>query len=532
MENNKENDKLIEKERKRVENEEKKKLKKQMRESKKEQKIQNTTPEQLMRKKRIVENLYTIILIFVVIAAYVSINIVSNIIDFSNIDLTKEKFYSLSKETKEELNKINKDIKMYIFGYTENTGVVDLAKEYAKYKEGISVEIVSIEDRPDLAQEYEVTAEEQKNGTVLLVCEGRSIKANYYDFYTYDYNTYEYIDLTEQKLTNSILAVTLETSPKLYFLTGHLEYTVSTYLTKLGEALKNEINSVEELDLLVKNEIPEDCEALIIFNPSTDFTDFETELIISYINKGGNILFLSDYSLNSGLANVQKILDLYGLSTSNNGVIIEQEASAMLMRTQDIILPQINTSAEITKDIAQSGKVVLVDSGKINLRTEEEIKERGVIITELLKTSEKAFYRTDLANKSAKPEEGEEENQYTLGALAEKTVKLNPDDENSETAKSKLVIYSNAIFGTDQPMQIQGQNISLYDLYNNGDLLMNSISYLTDRKETITLRKTYTRIPYTATEQENTIVKTIIFVVPVLIMAVGFTVWINRRRRK
>ena len=533
MENNKEDtEKMIEKEKKRVDKEYKKELKKKKKEEKKELKIENTTPEQLIRSKKIVDFFYTLILVVVVISAYISINIITNILDISNIDLTPQKFYSLSKESKEELKNIDKEIAMYIFGYSENTGVVDLAKQYAKYKKGITVELVSIEDRPDLAKTYNISGDDQKNGTVLLVCEGRSIKANYYDFYTYDYNTYDYIDLTEQKLTNSILAVTLENAPKIYFLTGHGEYTISTYLTLLGSELKSEINEIEDLDLLVKNEIPEDCETLIIYNPSTDFTDFETELIISYINKGGNILWLTDYSLNGKLANAEKILDLYGLSTSNNGMIIEQDSSAMLMGTQDVIIPRINTSAEITKDIAVNGKVVLFASGKLDLKTEEEITNRGVVITELLKTSDSAFFRTNLALNSARPAEGEEEKKYTLGALAEKTIKINPEDENSETIKSKLVIYANAIFGTDQPISIQNQGIPLFNLYNNTDLIMNSISYLTERKETITLRKTYTSIPYSATAQEKIIVQLIIFIAPLVIIAIGFVVWIKRRHRK
>ena len=51
-----------------------------------------------------------------------------------------------------------------------------------------------------------------------------------------DYTTYEEIDLTEQKMTNSILGVTLENAPKIYFLTGHSEYEIDNYfgiLTRL-----------------------------------------------------------------------------------------------------------------------------------------------------------------------------------------------------------------------------------------------------------------------------------------------------------
>ena len=39
---------------------------------------------------------------------------------------------------------------------------------------------------------------------------------------------YQYIDVTEQKLTNAILDVTIAQKPQIYFLTGHGEYGISS----------------------------------------------------------------------------------------------------------------------------------------------------------------------------------------------------------------------------------------------------------------------------------------------------------------
>ena len=66
----------------------------------------------------------------------------------------------------------------------------------------------------------------------------------------------------------------------------------------------------------------------------------------------------------------------------------------------------------------------------------------------------------------------------------------------------------------------------------NKDLVLNSIAYLSDREEDITVRKSTGSITYTATEQENRIILAIITIVPLLIIIVGIVVWIRRKRKK
>ena len=474
------------------------------------------------------EKTLTILMIISVLSAYMAVNLVTKALDITDLDLTKQKLYSISEETKKQMDTVEKEVNMYMFGYQEDTSVVDIAKQYAKYKENIKMELVSIESRPDLVEKYEVTSQDESYQTILFESEGRIVKANYYDFYTYDYNTGEYIDLTEQRITNSILAVTLDNAPKVYFLTGHGEYTTAQEMTALATELTSEVNEIDTLDLLVTQNIPEDCQAIVISTPKTDFTDFETDLIIKYINNGGDILWMSDYLETGKLTNTQKILDIYGVTLSNDGIILEQDRNLMLMQSASFILPKISTEAEITSPFATSGKVFFLNSGKIDVKNDEELETLGVNVTPLLYTSEKAFYRTDVTIETAKKTGSEEEKEYIVGALATKTIQ---EGENTKT--SNLVIYANNLFVADYPIQVSTQE-SAYAIYfyNNRDLILNSISYLTERTDTITIRKTIDSITYSPTELEDIIVKAIIFIVPLVIIAIGIIVWTVRRHRR
>ena len=70
------------------------------------------------------------------------------------------------------------------------------------------------------------------------------------------------------------------------------------------------------------------------------------------------------------------------------------------------------------------------------------------------------------------------------------------------------------------------------DLYNNKDIILNSISHLTERTNTITIRKDDDSETYTVTSQQNTVIKTIIFSIPALIIIIGIIVWIIRKRKR
>ena len=66
----------------------------------------------------------------------------------------------------------------------------------------------------------------------------------------------------------------------------------------------------------------------------------------------------------------------------------------------------------------------------------------------------------------------------------------------------------------------------------NKNLVFNSIAYLANREEDITARKSSGSLTFTTTDKENVIILTIITAVPLIIIAIGIIVWINRKRRK
>ena len=160
---------------------------------------------------------------------------------------------------------------------------------------------------------------------------------------------------------------------------------------------------------------------------------------------------------------------------------------------------------------------IAFDAGKITFN-EDKLEELGVEYETLATTTEDAFVRTNLNQTSVLTGE------CTVAAIATKTL----EDGNT----SKLVIYSNELFAMDMQVQINGYAMYTIDLYNNKDLILNSIGYLNEREDTITIRKNYEDVSYTVTEEQNSIIMLIIFTVPVVIIIAGIVVWQVRRRKR
>ena len=140
--------------------------------------------------------------------------------------------------------------------------------------------------------------------------------------------------------------------------------------------------------------------------------------------------------------------------------------------------------------------------------------------------SDSAFYRTDLTSSStSKISSDEDAAGSTIAAMLTKEI-----DENTS---SKLIVFANTVFATNTQIQINAYYYTYaMEFYNNKDVLLNSISYLTEREETITIRKNLEAVNYDVTESQNRIVLSIIFGVPVLIIVLGIVVWVMRRRKK
>ena len=254
-----------------------------------------------------------------IVVLFIALTLWINSLNLNPIDFTSEKLYTLTETSKEQVKNVQNDVNIYFIGYSENDAIIDLAKQYHNENSKINIEVTNATSRPDLVEKYGI--DNNSNGIIVEGKEKSKILSTN-DFYTYDPKTYEQIDITEEKLTNSILYVVAEKIPTVYFLEGYSEFNISVNMNYLSIYLANEVTEYKTLNILTTGSIPEDCDTLIITSPEKDFDDMAANAITEYINKGGNILWFNlAVTENKELPNVNKILSLYGIKPFEVGVI-------------------------------------------------------------------------------------------------------------------------------------------------------------------------------------------------------------------
>ena len=198
----------------------------------------------------------------------------------------------------------------------------------------------------------------------------------------------------------------------------------------------------------------------------------------------------------------------------------------MLYGTPSAILVTVSPYTSVTSNTNMNINACFMTTGRIDIADSEKLEELGVTVETLATAGENAFYRTDYAiETTSKTDADEDAGNATLGALIEKTI----DDDTT----SELIVYANNIFITNLQIAISQQYYSYaLDFYNNEDLAINSIAYLTGRDNMITIRKDVETTNYTVTAEQNTIILIIIFTIPVVIIIIGIVVWQVRRRKK
>ena len=474
----------------------------------------------MITNKWLLKGTTTLILVAIVIACYIGLNWGAEQLKIEDLDFTTKNLYSLSDSTKERLKDLDEDITIQLINMSDYTYVIEYASKYEKASDRVTVEqIDDVTSRVDLQTKYNINSSSQ----LIVVKSGdKETTVSTSDLYTYDYTTYESIDTTEEAITNAIMEVTIDVKPHIYVLNGKAYNDPQQSLGIVANKLIDEANEIDLLDILTEGSVPDDCSCLIITTLKQDLSDLERDKILEYINKGGKLLILTSQNiLDVDTPNFDQVLAQYGISISY-GVILEQDSSKTLYDTPNMILAE--ASATFMDKIDMALKLFLVNAGKIEFADSTKLEELGVTYETIAATTGKSFVRTDLSKTSKSRTDGDsEEGSCVVGAHIVKTI--------SDDVTSQLIIYSDETFASTSQLILGYQSIYAVYMYNNEDIVLNSVSHLTERTDTITIRKTDETESYTVTDQEDVIIKTIIFTIPVIIIIIGIGVWVYRRRK-
>ena len=233
------------------------------------------------QKKHLKQGSYSSIMTVIVLAVIVVINLIVAQIPTSKtqIDLSTQKMYSITDETKTALKDLDQDVTLYYIVQkgSEDDTIEKLLEHYDELSDHIKVETKDPDLYPKFTSQY--TDQTVAANSVIVVCGDKSKVVSNSDMWETSTNYQTYQTQTtgfdgEGQITSAITYVTSENNPKVYWVTGHGEASESDLSTNFSDAINK--NNVEISDLaLMTDDIPEDAEELVIMSPTTDFSEYE-----------------------------------------------------------------------------------------------------------------------------------------------------------------------------------------------------------------------------------------------------------------
>lgn len=482
----------------------------------------------------------SLLLFIVVIALYIELNVLISKLNIPDIDVTEAKIYSITEESKAKLSSIDKEVKIQLVNFEnyENYIIIDdvmtLLKQYKKINNKIEIESITTNTEEELVSKYPyiIISSEEKEYVILL---------DYLVSYKYnsDYGYEEEFYISEETLTNSIINVTKDNIDKVYFYLEKSVYTKGTIFTSVINRLNSMGVQVDFLELSESLSIPEDCKCIIIpplgrdmsseGDVLADISDQEKDVLVDYIENGGNMMFLQESKslMNLETPNLDYIMNLYGFSISD-GLIIEKENR--IQNNPGNIYANINFNNNVFKSLNKNSKLSMFEASKINIENEEKLSELGVTYQVLATGSNTAYLRRDLENSSTDICDSDEPaNGAILGLCAEKTV-------NGVT--SKAIVYSNSVFAVNSPIylkdSISNKNIGVEMILidDNEEIISNSIRYLINNNDIVMSKKVHYDLVPSSNLLTDGITLKIIFIIPMIIIFLGYFVWKNRKNKK
>ncbi len=443
----------------------------------------------------------------------VAVNLLLNYVpdQYTSYDVTANKIYTLTDDTKEMAANLTDDITIYVL--TEEASKDEDLDKTLTQLEGLSdhiqVEYVSPVANPKFYYNY--TSEEPANNSLIVVGSKNSTVVDYNQIYTYEmnYNTYSY-ELTgydgEGQLAAAIVYVTTEDIPKFYITAGHGELEFEdTFLN----ALAKENVAYEELTLHSVDEIPADAQGIIINAPTSDFSKEDADKIIAYLEQGGNVFLLPTFTEES-MEQFERILDFYGVSMVD-GMIVEQDRE-YYYQSPYYLFPSI-ASDEVTQRIMDGSVFAPLSRG---LSYEEETE--GIYYTPLLTTSDSAFSKVNVTNADDYNKTKDDiDGPFVISLRAEKTTEQG-------VISNALIVANESMFTTIADDMVPGYNIKFF---------CSIISSLADHKSSVA-------IPAKSFEIGNLVfnAKTVyltgiiaIFILPIGALIVGLVIWLKRRKK-
>ncbi len=429
-------------------------------------------------------------------------------------DLTENKLFSLSDQTREVIRGLEEDVTIIAFLEPEPSPTRDSLREYNLLSPRLKLEIYDPVTDREKVEEYNVMSRD----TLIVTSGEREEKV---------------IGGGEEQLTSTILAVTSGEKTRICFLTGHGERSVEDTsprgLGTIKATLENQQYQIDELNLAIEDEptVPGDCAVLVIAGPTEEIRDKEMAAIVGYAEQGGNLLV----ALEPEGPDMARLLEPYGI-VALPGMVYDPGwglgGAAFVPMVADF------TEHEITERLAQIGVALptaraleVIDPAMEDpMMSPDMPPQPNMNARPLMKTSAEAWAEST-PGEGVGRDPGEPSGPLNLAVLYDGGM-VQPDPygmtpPQADEGALRMIVLGDADMMTDEFISL--------GLMGNAYFVLNSLNWLVANEKLISIppKEDTPRFLTMNERQQKLVWALVVGIIPLVIALAGVAVWWRRR---
>jgi ABC-type uncharacterized transport system involved in gliding motility auxiliary subunit len=437
--------------------------------------------------------------------AFLGILIVGNVLAFQNpeqvLDLTEDNTNTLSPELASALDTLPENVTATAF-FSQGSDTATTEELLSNIKANSNGKFDYQFINPDLDPQAAMNAGITGDGKILLQMGDRQEIVAF---------------ASETEILKGLLRLLNPGNNVVYFLTGHGERDIEqggeSSMTRAKSTLESKNYTVKTLNLLAVNQIPEDASLIVIAGQLQPVSEDEVNLLKEYLATGGSLIVMEDPTALTEFGEdsdplAEMLAQDWGI-TFNNDIVI------------DLNSPQPTTAAAAYYDSAHPVTVNMNNLVAFFPFTRSFTLAGATgeaTLTPLVQTNERSWGETDFTSLTQGGTEVGMDATEVQGPLT-----LAVAGENSTTS-GRVVVFGTSNFAVDQ----------IFDAYGNGDMFVNSVDWSAEQEELANIT------PKTPTERTFnipqpfvwiTILLSSVFIIPGLVVLLGVSAWLSRRRK-
>jgi ABC-type uncharacterized transport system involved in gliding motility auxiliary subunit len=412
------------------------------------------------------------------------------------LDWTASQRNSLSQASRMLVEQIEGPVKIAAYAREDKVlrqAVRNLVARYQKHKSDIELVFVDPDRNPDEVRRLAISSDREL--VVRYSMRSANVKA-----------------LNESSLTNALFRVSRPADRRLVYLKGHGERDLlgkaNHDLGSFGTQLENRGFQIIGLNLLEAGAIPENTDTLVLSPGEVDWLPGEVTLVLEFIERGGNLLWLGDPAQAKASTLLEDALGVRFLP----GRVIEPATRVFGVKDPSVVAITRYGAHPAT----QNFNLITVFPGAAAIAAGAG---DGWQTSPLLLTTGESWSQTDSTDGQAQPDQGKD----TPGPLQIGLALSRPRNHGQGAAEQRVVIVGDGDFLANNYLVNAG----------NLQLGLNLVNWLAGDQGFIDIPPTtMPDLVFSLSGARSLIVAFVpLAVMPVALLATGFFVWRLRRNR-